>query len=63
MGMKASRMSTSEIEALIEETLAFFSHRKGFDQWWENIDSEIQEDIKECLFRMYEKEINYVRER
>jgi hypothetical protein len=44
-------------EQLVIKILDFFSNRKGFDYWFQDLDEEIQNDIRECLAEVIAKEL------
>lgn len=43
---------------IVEEILTELNGRKGFDDWWYNIDEEIQDEIKDDLIEIVKNNEN-----
>jgi len=41
-------------EMTVEELIQVFADRRGFDDWWDNIDEDDQEEIKQELGEIVE---------
>lgn len=43
---------------IVETVLREFSSRKGFDWWWEDIDEDVQQEIREALTALIEADLD-----
>jgi len=51
-------ISEETIKNIINEIIEDIQDRKGLDNEWENIDKNIQEEIKEEWFKIINKKLN-----
>lgn len=51
-------ISEETIKNIIDEIIEDIQDRKGLDNEWENIDKNIQEEIKEEWFKIINKKLN-----
>lgn len=50
-------MMIYQSERIVGRVLAELASCKGFDEWWYEIDSKIQQEIKETLYQIVDKEL------
>lgn len=47
----------SQSDRIVGIVLAELSSRKGFSWWWDEIDSEVQREIRDTLYDLVDKEL------
>jgi hypothetical protein len=51
-------MENREIKKCVLEILDALCDRNGFDDWWYNLDSDIEKEIEDEVFQIIKKRIN-----
>ena len=51
-------MKNKEIKKTVLEILDALCDRNGFDDWWYNLDNDIEEEIETMLYEIINKRLN-----
>lgn len=58
--MKLVNITSRDIKKAVSEMLDSLCERNGFDDWWYNLDDDIQKEIEDDLFNRLDRRVNEI---